>query len=804
MPIKRLLPCLAILLTVMGCYRGSPLTPVATATRAATSTPTFVPTPTFTPIPTLTPTPAPAAHLESASQALALGDYNRALDEYQAVLDGSSDDETKAQAWVGLGRAHYALQEYPEALDALREVSDNYAQSPAMAQAEFYLGETFNALKRYPEAAEAYEKYLSLRPGLLDAYVQELRGDALVATGDYPGAIAAYSQATQGDHLEDYSALEVKLARTYADSGDFTTAIKMYDSIYTSADSDYTKADVDFLCGQAYLALGDPTSAKDRFIDAVVNFPRSSSSYAALVTLVNNGMAVSDYYRGVVDYFAGQYNAALAALDRYVQSATNQDGSAYYYEALTLDALGDYAGAISAWEALIQNYPESEYWADAWEEKAYILWADLDQYKPAAQTLLDLVKSNPSSSQAPQAIFDAARIYERANLLTEAAQTWERLGSEYPSSDQTFRGLFLAGVTYYRLANLSSAILSFQRSLLLAVNPEDQAAANLWIGKIEQAQNNAAAAQAAWQQAERADPTGYYSERARDLLSGQNPFTPPATLDMGYDLRSEQPEAETWLKKEFNLPAGTDLSGLGTLADDPRIKRGQEYISLGLYTEAQAEFESLRQEVSSDPVATYRLANYLYSQGFYRSAIQAGRQVLTLAGMNDTQSLNAPRFFTHLRFGTYYRDLVMSNSLSEGIDPLLVFSQMRQESLFDGYARSSAGARGLMQIVPSTGASIAANMAWPANYTDNDLYRPIVSARLGIHYLSQQVSYFDGDMFAALAAYNAGPGNAAAWNELAGGDPDLFLEVVRIQETRDYIMHIYEVYSIYRWLFNRP
>jgi soluble lytic murein transglycosylase len=60
----------------------------------------------------------------------------------------------------------------------------------------------------------------------------------------------------------------------------------------------------------------------------------------------------------------------------------------------------------------------------------------------------------------------------------------------------------------------------------------------------------------------------------------------------------------------------------------------------------------------------------------------------------------------------------------------------------------------------------------------------------------------DGDLYAALAAYNAGPGNAAAWHDLAGGDPDLYLEVVRFQETRNYIRLIYEIYTIYRKLYS--
>jgi len=68
--------------------------------------------------------------------------------------------------------------------------------------------------------------------------------------------------------------------------------------------------------------------------------------------------------------------------------------------------------------------------------------------------------------------------------------------------------------------------------------------------------------------------------------------------------------------------------------------------------------------------------------------------------------------------------------------------------------------------------------------------------------MASNLKLLDNDLYAALAAYNAGPGNAAVWKELAGDDPDLLLEVVRFQETRNYIRYIYEIYTIYRTLYS--
>jgi soluble lytic murein transglycosylase len=60
---------------------------------------------------------------------------------------------------------------------------------------------------------------------------------------------------------------------------------------------------------------------------------------------------------------------------------------------------------------------------------------------------------------------------------------------------------------------------------------------------------------------------------------------------------------------------------------------------------------------------------------------------------------------------------------------------------------------------------------------------------------------FDGNIYPGLAAYNAGPGNAAVWNELAANDPDLLLEIIRFEETRNYIRFIYEIFNTYRTLY---
>jgi soluble lytic murein transglycosylase len=180
------------------------------------------------------------------------------------------------------------------------------------------------------------------------------------------------------------------------------------------------------------------------------------------------------------------------------------------------------------------------------------------------------------------------------------------------------------------------------------------------------------------------------------------------------------------------------------------------------------------------------------------------RHLMELAGLNDDDMLTAPVYFNRIRFGPYFGDLILPEALAHGFDGLYVLSVVRQESLFEPFATSYASAYGLMQVIPSTGQSLADRLGWPPDFTSDDLYRPIVSVRLGVQYLADQRDYFEGDLVAALAAYNAGPGNAATWKAMAPDDPDLFLEIIRFSQPRDYIRVIYWAFTRYRDLYVQP
>ena len=792
---------LAILLT--SCA-AQPVQPTATST----STPTLPPgvTPSETPSPTLTPspTPIPEVRVENGEKEMFNGDYESAYYDFLTALNNSSDSQVRAAALWGLGRVEHILGNNNAALDHLSSLSREYPDSPNAGRAYFLAGEIYDSVMRYTEAAQAYASYLTLRPGTIDYYAEVRRGDALSAAGNYTEAITAYQAALNAPHIGDDTTLKVKLAQTYINTGDNVTALGIYDAISANTQDGYVKAQMDLLSGRIYYGLGQTDQTYQKYLDAVDNYPASGDSYSALVVLVNDGVPVDDLSRGLVDYFAGQDGYALEAFNRYIAANPKQDGTANYYIALTLADQGEYQQAVDTLTDFIVKYPDHRHWTDAWIKKYKIQWQYLDQYEAAAQTLHDFIAQTSDPSLIPSSMQTIGKIYDNGGFFEKAASAWEALADAYPGSNLTPQALFQAGIDRYRIGQYPQALVTFQRDVLLSTDAGDQARAYYWIGKCQQISGDAVSAQASWRLAVSLDPSGYYGLRAQDMLLIRPVFEPPTAYRLDVDLATERLQAEAWLRVTFSLPPETALSGPGALASDPRLVRGTELWNLGLFDEARLEFEDLRVSVKDSAADSFRLANYLLGLGAYRLAINTIElQVLPLAGMNTyAQMQAAPVYFKHVRFGAYFGDLVVPAAQQDGFDPLFLFSVIRQESLFESFATSSAAAQGLMQITPDTGQFIVDNLGWPLNYTSDDLNRPLVSITLGAYYLKMNQLRFGNDLYVTLTAYNGGPNNPQipVWQKTSSGDPDLFVEI-EYGDIGNYIRDIYEIYCTYRSLY---
>jgi soluble lytic murein transglycosylase len=147
--------------------------------------------------------------------------------------------------------------------------------------------------------------------------------------------------------------------------------------------------------------------------------------------------------------------------------------------------------------------------------------------------------------------------------------------------------------------------------------------------------------------------------------------------------------------------------------------------------------------------------------------------------------------------GTPYENLIIKYSSHYGVDTLLVRSLIEKESKSNPNALSSKGAIGLMQIMPKTAAEIAGRLS--ISLDENSLKDPEINIMFGIFYLKQLLSYYDGNLILALAAYNAGIGNVDLWKTQ---NPQVSSKISEIpfKETRRYVKGILFAYKVYRML----
>ncbi|MFL5733037.1 MAG: lytic transglycosylase domain-containing protein, partial [Chloroflexia bacterium] len=250
-------------------------------------------------------------------------------------------------------------------------------------------------------------------------------------------------------------------------------------------------------------------------------------------------------------------------------------------------------------------------------------------------------------------------------------------------------------------------------------------------------------------------------------------------------------------------PQSSVLSPDPRIVKDPEVQRAVALLTLDYEDEAYTAFKALAERMKSegDALGLAQVVLYLRYHASPRTTMTAAE---TLASMDAGRDLlKRPKLLLKTIYSTPYAPLVLQEAATRNIDPLVVYSLMRQESQFVPDARSHADARGLTQVIPSTGQGIADQLG-DADFQSFDLYMPIVNIRYGTYYLASNLPQFDRKLFPTLAAYNAGPGNAARW--LAGSaliDPDLYAERIDLFETADYLEQVYLNYGFYRSIYGK-
>jgi soluble lytic murein transglycosylase len=754
-----------------------------------------------TPLQEPTPQLPPDTLLLMAERAALNGQYEQAVGTFNLVLaqGDSAPAPARAQAAFGLGKAALREGMFIEAVNALTNFLDQFPDDANAATARFLRGDAYLGLSMWEQAIADFRAYMERTPGLLDSYALERIADAQLGQGQLEAALASYEAAAQASRsLAPQVGLRARIAQIYLANDRPDEAVAQYDAILAVAQIPAYRAGIELLAARAEADAGRSEPSLARMERIFSTYPDRPEAYFAMQALEAAGLVLDDYDRGVVAFNYGDYPLAVDALTAYATGRALTEVPAMLHLLLgrAYREIGNTSAALTAFQTIVEQYPTDELFGEALLEQGRTLYQGGDTLA-AIESYLRVANTYDYLTQTPEALWRAGYLYAISGQPSEARGVFERLADSYPNTAQAIDGLMLAASEALKAADTAAAERYFAEVAAKAVG-EDQAQALLQVGRLALDRGDQQIATQALAQAAQAAPDSYYAARARDIAGNVAAFAPPTGLQWFTDDSAAIAEAEAWLRATFAITQEGALWALSpTLAQDSRLIRGQALWDAAAYDEARTEFDDLIGSYETDPLASYQLAIYLRGLGAYQDSIVAAASVIRAANVG---TLDAPPFIARMRYPAYFLDAVQAGADRFNLDPLLLLSLIRHESLFDAYATAAAGEKGLTQVIPPTADYIAAQLGY-RDFNHNLLFRPATSVEFGAFYLREQLSRFNENVTAALAGYNAGPGRALAWIDLSGGDHDLFLTAITIDSTRTYVQRIYSFYNIYRTLY---
>lgn len=360
-------------------------------------------------------------------------------------------------------------------------------------------------------------------------------------------------------------------------------------------------------------------------------------------------------------------------------------------------------------------------------------------------------------------------LLEAEGHFDRSLQVLRRLRQLAPNDRTGARDLFQLGWREYRGLNHSGAIGYWAELSDLYLDSSYARGGRYWSAACHAALGDPERASAIYRQLATADATDFYSRYAQIRLGripGSGPAAPP---------RPKEP----W-------------------PTDPLLDRARWLTDLGLDSAALMELDLLRDQ--AEPRSWEALEGLALSRsGRHREAIP--HLLIAFPALGGPRQSGVPEEALRHYYPVAFEREVIDNSRRVALPVHLVLAMIRQESAFDAQAKSRAGARGLMQLMPATAREWAQRLGLP--YSTARLHDPAYSIRLGTAYFANVLGRFDGTTELALAGYNGGPTRIRRLWGRAGpqADLDLFVESLSIEESKSYVKRVLLLADSYRLLY---
>ncbi len=395
----------------------------------------------------------------------------------------------------------------------------------------------------------------------------------------------------------------------------------------------------------------------------------------------------------------------------------------------------------------------------------------------------ELIKDFPASEWAAEMLNGLASHYIVVDEDAEADLVFRELAQKFPRHRHAERAAWKAGWAAYRSRRLDDAIRFFETGATAFPRADYRPSWLYWSGRSRDQLNDTATANERYRLVVADYRNSYYGRLAAALLTTRRQPVLPST-------------------------AAPMTSSVVTTKTPPTEALMRELTALQLYDEALREVQ-YAQRVWGDSAPLQATTAWIrHRQGLGLRAQErftAMRGAITLMRRAYPQFLAAggedlPPDVLQIIYPLDYWPLIQKYSKIHGLDPYLITALMAQESTFTAEIRSSANARGLMQLMPGTG-RIYARKVGMKSFTTASLFQAETNVRLGTQYFKDLVDMFGGAHY-ALAGYNAGEHRVSRWLTEAPGLPaDEFIDNIPFPETQNYVKRILGTAEDYRRLY---
>jgi soluble lytic murein transglycosylase len=607
---------------------------------------------------------------------------------------------------------------------------------------------------RRGEARAAFEQVVRLDPDSRRARDARLRIAQLLTQDNQMAAVPA---ALKELAAKDDAAALLLTAKAFEQTGNSTSALASYRRIYSfapaAAEASEASTAITRLGSTTAPANAEEASTRAEKLYAAKRFSEAFDAYTDMLTrFPNSASAASQARRANAAANSRRYADAAAALN-----ATSGEGRA---EALFNLALA---------------YGRSKQWAQA------------------RSTADEMRRTFPNSPWTSRAFAQVGQIAEEAKNSVDASYFYRAAVNFYPGAVEVTPAQFYLAWQAHESKNFaeSSRLLTEHLASYADRNTDFRGKSAYWAARDSERSGKLAEAQAIYQALQARYDANWYGYLAKQRLETMNRNGNVPRKDFPADSLVGRAVASMQWVTVAEEKAGAN--------EDKRIAKADQLSIIGTEDWALDELNAAAAAAPDSPRVNLAIARIYRAKNDNVQALNILKRSYPDYSQMKPEEMRSEEW--DVFYPLAYWDIIQQSARARSLDPYQVAGLIRQESVFNPRAVSSARAYGLMQLLVPTGALTARKYGVDRSVTVESLFEPRLNIQLGTAYLKDQIDKY-GRIEYVAAAYNAGPGRVVQWRASLPLEMDEWAEAVPFRETRLYIQGVVRNTLQYKRLYD--